>query len=451
MLLYLCGLHKSLSRMNNRFIKLFTSIALMAVFILQGIWLYNMYSLLEKDLEDKLNKTFYQSVEKEIYIRLNHVDRIPTGESVKGVSPDNTSYINALYFNDFLSSHNIPFNFKSLDSVFNAELNYNVSALNYSLQLLDNESNVVKESNNKTFSPAFVKKLPLRIDESEWVKVSIESPYKIIFQKMLIILVASLVFALIIIYCIYLQIKIITRQDHIAEIRQDFTHAMVHDMKNPITTILMGINALKGGKLDDKAELKKQYYDIVSKEGEHLLALTNKVLVIARFEEKRVTLSKEDVNLERLFNSLIEKYKLNSKKNIQIATEFNNIQSIYVDSEYIYEVFNNLMDNAVKYSKDNITISIACARDAFNTTIRIKDNGIGISLNDQKKIFEKFERVYLSKNKSINGFGLGLNYVHQVVMAHEGDIKINSVLGMYSEFIITIPNRKDDKTIVDRG
>lgn len=69
MLLYLCGLHKSLSKMNNRFIKLFTSIALMAVFILQGIWLYNMYSLLEKDLEDKLNKTFYQSIEKEIYIR----------------------------------------------------------------------------------------------------------------------------------------------------------------------------------------------------------------------------------------------------------------------------------------------------------------------------------------------------------------------------------------------
>ncbi|MDU1906645.1 MAG: HAMP domain-containing sensor histidine kinase [Dysgonomonas sp.] len=436
--------------MNNRFIKLFTAIAFIAVFILQGIWLYNMYSLLEKDMEDKLVGIFSHSIEKEIYLRQNKHKKEISGTAVKGAHPELDTYTNALYFQEHLTSFGFMFDFESLDSIFNKDLKDNVAELNYSLELLDNEGNIVKEITHNLSSPFFIKEMPIKIDKSESVRVSIESPYKIIFQQMFMLLIASLVFALIIIYCIYLQIKIITRQDRIAEIRQDFTHAMVHDMKNPITTILMGINALKGGKLDDKAELKKQYYDIVSKEGEHLLALTNKILIIARFEEKRINLSKEDVNLVKLFDNLIEKYKLNSQKDIQIITEFNNIEAIYVDPEYIYEAFNNLIDNAVKYSKDHVTISIICDKDAFNTTIKIKDNGIGISLNDQKRIFEKFERVYSCSNKLVSGFGLGLNYVYQVVMAHEGDIKINSVLGLYSEFIVIIPNKKDDKTIIDR-
>ncbi len=437
--------------MNNRFIKLFTAVAFIAVFILQGIWLYNMYSLLEKDLEDKLAKIFSHSIGKEVYLRYDKFQKkIPPGLAVKGAHPKLDAYTNALYFQEYLTDLGFTFDFESLDSIFNKDLKDNVAELNYSLELLDNEGNIVKEITHNLSSPFFIKEMPIKIDKSESVRVSIESPYKIIFQQMFMLLISSLVIALIIVYCIYLQIKIITRQDRIAEIRQDFTHAMVHDMKNPITTILMGINALKGGKLDDKAELKKQYYDIVSKEGEHLLALTNKILIIARFEEKRINLSKEDVNLEKLFDSLIEKYELNSPKDIQVITEFNDIETIYVDSEYIYEAFNNLIDNAVKYSKDHVTISIVCDKDAFNTTIKIKDNGIGISLSDQKRIFEKFERVYSAKNKMVSGFGLGLNYVYQVVMAHDGDIKINSVLGLYSEFIIIIPNKKDDKTIIDR-
>ncbi|PXV59340.1 two-component system phosphate regulon sensor histidine kinase PhoR [Dysgonomonas alginatilytica] len=439
--------------MNNHHIKLFTGVALIAVFVLQAIWLYNTYSVLGDDLQNKLDKTFSQSIEKEIYYRLNNKDRDITGESVEGASPDLDSYLNALYFNEFLYSHNIPFDFKRLDSIFNNELVKDVGVLNYSLELLDNKDQTIKKVYNRIhedlLNPFFIKTMPIRLDKSELVRVSIESPYKIIFQKMLLLLIASLVIGLIIIYCIFSQIKIITKQDRIAEIRQDFTHAMIHDMKNPITTILMGINALKGGKLNDKELLKEQYYNIISNESEHLLGLTNKILTIAQFEEKRVTLSKDNIDIRLMFDNLMEKYKLDSEESIQIITEYNDVSEIYADEGYMYEAFNNLIDNAVKYSKGNVVISIICSKDISNTTIKIKDNGIGISLKDQKRIFEKFERIHLSKRKHISGFGLGLNFVYQVVTAHEGDIKLNSVLNSYSEFAVIIPNKKNDKTSVN--
>lgn len=439
--------------MNRHFIKLFTAIALIAVFVLQAIWLYNMYTLLDKDLEDKLDNAFSQSFQKEVYSRLNNQKRIPAGAEVEGASPDLEADLNALYFNEYLVSYDVQFELEKLDSILRKELEDEVGTLKYSLNLLDNQGQIIEKIYNEIdhdiSNPYFTKTIPIRVDKSELIQINIESPYKIIFQKMLLLLIASFVIGLIIIYCISLQIRIIARQNRIAEIRKDFTHAMVHDMKNPITTILMGINALKGGKLDDKELLKKQYYDIISKEGEHLLSLTNKILTIAQFEEGKVNLSKADINVKAMFDTLIDKYKLVSKKDLQIIVEYNDVEYIYADKEYIYEAFSNLIDNAVKYSKDEIVVAINCSKDADNTTVKIKDCGIGISLKDQKRIFEKFERASSFKSNKVSGFGLGLSYVYQVVIAHDGDVKINSVLSEYSEFTIIIPNKKDDKTSID--
>ncbi|MDL2214616.1 HAMP domain-containing histidine kinase [Dysgonomonas sp. OttesenSCG-928-M03] len=441
--------------MGRHFIKLFTAVALIAVFVLQAIWLCNMYTLLERDLQNKLENALSQSFQKEVYFRYNNKEDgiIPEGTILEGVRPDMDQDSSAMYFNEFLITYKISFVLEELNSILYKELEEEVGSLKYSLKLLDNEGQVIERIyngiDNDISNPYFTKTIPIRVNNIELIQLNIESPYKNIFQKMLLLLIASLVIGLIIIYCIFLQIKIIVRQNRIAEIRKDFTHAMVHDMKNPITTILMGINTLKGGKLDDKEELKKQYYDIISKEGEHLLSLTNKILTIAQFEEGKVNLSKTDMNVKVIFDTLIDKYKLVSKKNLQIIVEYNDVEYIYADKEYIYEAFNNLIDNAVKYSKDEIVITINCSKDADNTTVKIKDCGIGISLKDQKRIFEKFERVSSFKSNKVSGFGLGLSYVYQVVIAHDGDIKINSVLGEYSEFSIIIPNKKDDKTSIN--
>jgi two-component system phosphate regulon sensor histidine kinase PhoR len=220
--------------MNRLFIKLFTAFALIAVFILQAIWLYNMYNLLDKDLEDKLDNTFSQSFQKEVFFRYNNKGdvAIPEGAIVEGVRPDIDQDSSAMYFNEFMVTYNIPFVLEKLDSILKKDLEEEVGHLKYSLKLLDTKGHIMESVYNGIDDDIstlyFTKTIPIRIDKSELIQLNIESPYKIIFQKMLLLLIASLVIGLIIIYCIFLQIRIIARQNRIAEIRKDFTHAMIH-------------------------------------------------------------------------------------------------------------------------------------------------------------------------------------------------------------------------------
>ena len=117
-------------------------------------------------------------------------------------------------------------------------------------------------------------------------------------------------------------------------------------------------------------------------------------------------------------------------------------EKVYADEEFLKEAISNLIDNAIKYSKESVKINISSSSDAKHDIINIHDNGIGIPQKDQKKIFEKFERasaIKRTRKGGPSGFGLGLNYVYQVMEAHEGRIYINSIEGEFSEFSLLIP------------
>jgi two-component system phosphate regulon sensor histidine kinase PhoR len=439
--------------MKTRYIKTITLIALILVVGLQGIWLHNTYSLFNKELDEKLDRIFQKSIEEEIYFRSNN-GAIPAGSKIYGTSPEADSYSNALAFNSFLDSVNVHFNISIFDSILMRNLNAEIGNLNHFILLKDAHGQInVKKSG---FNPGILKQgihfeRPLRKDKAEKIELYVSSPYRIIFGRMFLLFIASVLITLIVIYSLYWQMKIIARQDRIAEIRKDFTHAMIHDMKNPIMTIQMGINALKGGKLDDKLQMKQQYFEIVSKESEHLLALTNKVLTIAKFEEKRIALSKQTIELRPILDGIIDKYSVNQEKQIEFELNLEKLPFVYADAEYIYEAFSNVIDNAVKYSGKNVSIRISGITDGHgDSVIKIRDNGVGISLRDQKRIFEKFERVGSNKkNPAVSGFGLGLNYVYQVVTAHGGQVTVESVLNEYSEFTITLPGKENDQTTID--
>lgn len=433
--------------MRTRFIKLFTCIGLISVFVLQGIWLYNTYTLLETEYIVKLDNLFFESIEKEVYIRLEDpIRRAPEGSMVEGAHPNKSREENLIAFNHYLESFDFPLDFVRLDSIFSARLNEDVGSISYSLRLCDSEGEIIKESKHGNLhdiqSAYYKRSQSISKDNSKIIQAIVASPYKLVFEQMFLLLLASGIITIVIGYCIFWQIKIIMRQDRISEIRQDFTHAMIHDMKNPITTILMGTQALKSGKLEDKPDLKEQYFDILVKEGTQLLSLTNRILTIAKFEENKLKLSKQDINLPEMINNIIHTYKIENLKEIFFQTDFGGIEYVYADPEYLYEAIRNIVENAIKYSKESVNIDIKCELEAEYIKIRIKDNGFGISLKDQKKIFEKFERASSArKDKQVYGFGLGLNYVYQVIAAHEGDVKVDSIVGSYSEFIISLPYR----------
>ena len=237
------------------------------------------------------------------------------------------------------------------------------------------------------------------------------------------------------------QVRIISKNNKISQIREDFSYAMVHDMKTPLSTIMMVQDMLKSGRLEGKPEIKNKYMNIAESETEHLFALTNKILTISKLENHKLEMNRTEVELTPIIEKLTEKFKAKSQKTVNFITDIK-AETAYADAEYLEEVLSNLIDNSIKYSDESVEIKISTAQDDRYTMLKIRDNGFGISEKDIHLIFQKFERasaIKRSRKNGASGFGLGLSFVDQVVKAHHGKIFVTSIEGEFTEFIIYLP------------
>ena len=190
----------------------------------------------------------------------------------------------------------------------------------------------------------------------------------------------------------------------ISQIREDFSYAMVHDMKTPLSTIMMVQDMLESGRLDTRPEIK-------------------------------------EVELTPIIEKLTEKFKAKAQKPVNFIISLQ-AKTAYADNDYLGEVLSNLIDNAIKYSKESVEINITAEESERYTILKVRDNGMGISEADQKVIFQKYERAAAarrSRKNGASGFGLGLNFVDQVIKAHDGRIFVNSTEGEFTEFTIYLP------------
>ena len=227
----------------------------------------------------------------------------------------------------------------------------------------------------------------------------------------------------------------------ISQIREDFSYAMIHDMKTPLSTIMMVQDMLKSGRLEGKPEIKNKYMNIAESETDHLFALTNKILTISKLENHKLEMNKTEVELTPIIEKLTEKFKAKAQKPVNFTISMQ-AKTAYADNDYLSEVLSNLIDNAIKYSKESVEINITAEESERYTILKVRDNGMGISEADQKVIFQKYERAAAAKRSRKNGasgFGLGLNFVDQVIKAHEGRIFVNSTEGEFTEFTIYLP------------
>lgn len=285
------------------------------------------------------------------------------------------------------------------------------------------------------------KYFPIRTDYTQVVQLIIANPYQTFLERMGLLFIATVIILIFIISSIIYQVSIISHLKKIFQIREDFSYAMIHDMKTPLSTIFMALNFLHSGRLDDKPEMKEKYYKIAESEADHLLALTNKVLTISKLEKHKLEMAKEEVPLEPMIEKLTEKFSTKASKPVHFTVNLKATEA-YADKEYLEEVISNLIDNAIKYSKESVEIQINSDYNELYTILKIHDNGLGISKEDQHIIFHKYERAAATKRNrkgGAAGFGLGLNFVEQVITAHEGKIVVNSIEGEFTEFIIYLP------------
>ena len=259
----------------------------------------------------------------------------------------------------------------------------------------------------------------------------------------------SILTTIVIILSIIDQINYIDEQERIRLLREDFSYAMVHDMKSPLTSIIMGTRYLHSGVLEKKPEIKEKYFAIVEDEAQHLLALINRLLTISKLEHGKLTIRKTEVDLEEMIADVADKYEAKSSKPIHITTDIA-CSTALADEEYLKEAISNMVDNATKYSKDEINIKISTSEDDHHIYIKVYDEGIGIAKSELKTIFNRYERAAeheKNPQKTRGGFGIGLNYVLQVIQAHGGKICVKSEKGKYSEFTISLPKYLTIKTL----
>lgn len=433
---------------KTSFYKFITIIGLIVVTLLQLFWTINTYKLMKNYYIDAINRQFIKSINKELYIEFT--ERYPKIQLLLvsfpkdefGMGKDGTD----LAIGQVMYGLKKNMNIRRLDSIYTASLKGVGLYSQYKLIMVNKKLQIVFSIRNKlkSYFSLSTKLIPIKLDKTIAIQAIIMSPYKDILSKMTLLLIATVLMFILILYCIVYQIRIIIRQKKIATVREDFSYAMVHDMKTPLSSILMGAHVLRSGKLESKPEKKERYFNIIEEETQRLLALINKILLISKLENEKIELKKEWIDMQSLLAPICEKFKLKANKEI-IFTITLNASKIYADEEYLKEVIENIIDNSIKYSnpqKVHITIVTENDEKECCSIIRIKDDGIGMSEEDMHVIFDKFERASAVKRTpkgGATGFGLGLNYVFHVMKAHNGKIKVNSEKNKYSEFALFFP------------
>jgi two-component system phosphate regulon sensor histidine kinase PhoR len=251
---------------------------------------------------------------------------------------------------------------------------------------------------------------------------------------------SSFVLLVVIIFFAY-TLFIILKQKRLSEIQKDFINNMTHEFKTPISTIALSTEVLKDPGIINQPERLLNYTTIIEKENSRLKQHVERVLQMARLDKEDIGLKKETVDIHQVIQDAV-------KNNAHTLTEKNGTVDLDLQAEHyqmtadklhLTNVFNNLIDNAIKYSKTSPDIRITTNQQNGSLVISITDNGIGIGAENQKRVFQKFYRVPTGNVHDVKGFGLGLSYVKTIIEAHKGNIRLESELGKGCTFRIWLP------------
>ena len=223
---------------------------------------------------------------------------------------------------------------------------------------------------------------------------------------------------------------------------------MTHEFKTPISTISLAAQMLQDPAVGKSPAMFQHISGVINDETKRLRFQVEKVLQISMFERQKATLKMKEVNANELIAGVINTFALKVEKNNgTISSELNaSTPWIFVDEMHFTNVVFNLLDNAVKYKKEEGELHL-CVRtwnEGNKLYISIQDNGIGIKKEDLKKVFDKFYRVHTGNRHDVKGFGLGLAYVKKIIQDHKGAIRAESELGVGTKFIIVLPTLKNE-------
>ena len=256
-------------------------------------------------------------------------------------------------------------------------------------------------------------------------------------------MIPALFFTIVLCIAFIFTIYVIFRQKKVTELKNDFINNMTHEFKTPISTISLASQMLTDGSVTKSPPMLQHITGIITAETKRLRFQVEKVLQISLFDQQKATMKMRELDADELITGVVNTYALKVEKNGGTIITHLEAQDamIYADEMHITNVVFNLMDNAVKYKRDDeaLRLTIHTWNEADKFYLSIQDNGIGIKKENLKRVFDRFYRVHTGNRHDVKGFGLGLAYVKKVIHDHHGSIRAESEFGVGTKFIIVLP------------
>ena len=271
--------------------------------------------------------------------------------------------------------------------------------------------------------------------------LKVDNLLNFLLRRLAFLILPSLMFILLLVVSLLILIVSLNRQKKLDEVKNDFINNLTHELKTPVFSISLISKVMKEAIRAGKTEKLTEHIALIEKENQQMKGHIDKVLELASLESGTYQIQPQPVDAHELLKDVIGQFliKVESKEG-QIIENLKAVSSqIQLDAHHFKNAVINLLENAIKYNdqKPQITISTESAAQQF--VLQIRDNGIGIAPEDQKRIFDKFYRVSTGDLHPVKGFGLGLSYVKQIIAAHGGSIVVNSKVGEGSNFLIQLP------------
>lgn len=339
-----------------------------------------------------------------------------------------------------------------MDSAYTKELSKAGIPLAFQIKKIKDDS--TRRGKDSTYGIGFrTPPVPVGFSHSYWYQAEFGSSTMFILKKISpqilfsFFLVAFTSLAFMFLY------RNLVAQRKLTEIKNDFIGNVTHELKTPIATVNVAIEALRNFGGLDNPERTKEYLDISASELQRLSLLVDKVLKLSMFEKQEIALQKESFDLLQLVEEVVSSMKLQFEKQKAKLTIENVGDNFMIDADrlHITSVIYNLLDNALKYSKENPQVGVKLIRHEQYFELRVTDNGIGIADAYRSKIFDQFFRVPSGNRHNTKGYGLGLSYVNYIIQRHQGFIEVESELGKGSTFIVKLPFAEKNSIHADKA
>ena len=433
------------------------TISLIGIIVIQYNWLKNMMAIRKEQVADKLDRAEYFVIETLVEAKMGTTPNIPVDVLPKNAQQEvlemlGTKALVELYsmedikklFQDAFASHGLggaKFEFAVMSQ--SSDTTYEMASPGfeaYNELVKTDTSNYLLETWPLV---SYTSDGSMALNADEQMIIITHDIQSFVIRSMGWMIAISIAFTLIIISAFYLTVRTILTQKKLSEMKTDFINNMTHELRTPLATIAIAVDTLKNEKVIGNREQLLSIGQIIKTENLRMNTQVEQILQAAQLDINQVLKDKQVLHVHEILQKIENKFALQiAEKDAELILKLEATEDkVSGHPVHFTNMLSNLVDNALKYAKEDLSprIIVSTFNRKKSIVITVEDNGIGMRKETLSKIFDKFYRVHTGNVHNVKGFGLGLNYTRKMVEAHLGSIEVESVFGEGSKFTVSIP------------